>query len=365
MLCVVSCTAANAAPREMPATSASCAVAVELNSGRIICGKNENSRASMASTTKIMTSLLLCEMSDLDKEITVTKEMVAVEGTSMGLLEGDKVHYRDLLYGMLLASGNDAAMATAISIGGTVEGFANLMNARAKRIGMKNTHFVTPSGLDDENHYSTAYDMAQLAVTAMKNKVFAKACSTKKIRLSYGNPPYERMLSNHNRLLVCCDGCKGIKTGFTKKSGRCLVSCAKRNGSGVVIVTLRDPNDWDDHMSLYDYCFGQLEKRTLELPELPIINAAGADMPALEVTAKAPTVSLLPEDFDKLSVNVQSASLAVAPVSCGEVLGKINWTLDGKVVASSDITVSHGVNSSDVAVEKNMKYWLRHMFAAG
>ena len=207
-------------------TSAKAAVLINGDTGEIIYSYNENEKLPMASTTKIMTALILCETADLSEEITVTADMLKVEGSSMGLLAGDRVTYHDLLYGMMLASGNDAANVTAISIAGSVEKFAKMMNRRAEELGLKNTHFVTPSGLDADGHYTTAYDLALLAAFALKNEDFAKAASSKSAVLNYGNPPYRRTLTNHNKLLSSFEGAVGVKTGFTKKSGRCLVSAA-------------------------------------------------------------------------------------------------------------------------------------------
>jgi len=181
--------------------SAKAAVLICMDTGEILFQKSATQKLPMASTTKIMTSLILAEQPDLSKTVKVTKKMVAVEGSSMGLLDGDTVSYRDLLYGMLLASGNDAANTTAYVLGGGIEGFAKIMNERAKQIGLKNTNFVTPSGLDDESHYTTAYDLALLTSVALKNTAFYTACSSKQAVLYYGNPPYKRTLTNHNKLL--------------------------------------------------------------------------------------------------------------------------------------------------------------------
>ena len=235
--------------------SAHSAVLIDAGNGEILFGKNENEQRSMASTTKIMTSLLAIEHGKPDDIVTITDEMVRVEGTSMGLKAGDKVTIEGLVYGMLLSSGNDAANAVAIAIAGDAESFAELMNKRAKEIGANNTNFVTPSGLDDEQHYSTAYDMALIAMEAMKNETFASIACQKTAKVKFGNPPVEHTLSNHNRLLSMYEGTIGIKTGFTKKSGRCLVSCAQRNGIRLIAVTLNAPDDWNDHMAMYDYGF--------------------------------------------------------------------------------------------------------------
>ena len=211
-------------------------VLMDADSGRILAGKDADTAYPMASTTKIMTSLLAAQSGKLHDEITVSKEMILVEGTSMGLLPGDSVSLYELIYGMLLPSGNDAANVTAYYLGGNVENFVKKMNAKAKEIGMENTNFVTPSGLDDEMHYSTAYDMALLGRYAVGDPVFRSVCSSKKASLSYGNPPYKRTLYNHNRLLESYKYALGIKTGFTKKSGRCLVSYAEKDGTGYEII---------------------------------------------------------------------------------------------------------------------------------
>ena len=194
--CIVSVSAS-----ENITVSAKSAIVMCMDTNEVLLEKSAMLKLPMASTTKIMTALILAEQPDLSKTVKVTKQMVTVEGSSMGLLEGDAVSYRDLLYGMLLASGNDAANTTAYVIGGSIKGFAKIMNQKAAELGLKNTSFVTPSGLDDENHYTTAYDLALLASAALKNKVFREACSSKIATLYYGNPPYRRTLTNHNKLL--------------------------------------------------------------------------------------------------------------------------------------------------------------------
>lgn len=239
--------------------SAESAILMCADNGEILFSRNADRRLSMASTTKIMTSLIALESATPEREITVTKEMVSVEGTSMGLMPGDSVSLVELVYGMLLQSGNDAANTVAHVIGGSEDGFAVMMNERARKIGMDNTNFVTASGLDDKNHYSTAYDMALLACECMRNPEFAEICSQKKAKLTYGNPPYARMLTNHNKLLWKYSDAIGLKTGFTKKSGRCLVSAAKRNGVTLIAVTLNAPDDWNDHISMFEYGFSKVK----------------------------------------------------------------------------------------------------------
>ena len=347
------------AERTMPDVSAKYACVVERRTGRLIAGKNEHSHASMASTTKIMTALLLCENTDLDQTAVVTDEMMRVEGSSMGLMPGDTVHYRDLLYGMLLASGNDAANATAILIDGTLTAFADRMNRRAAEIGMNDTHFVTPSGLDDDEHYSTAYDMALLACTALKNEQFAAAAASKSAVLEYGNPPYRRTLSNHNKLLAAMPECDGVKTGFTKKSGRCLVSSAWEGDKGVVAVTLNAPNDWEDHKALVAFGLSRLESREVEPPGLSDMTVLCGDQASLSVSIDRCTLSLLPEDFERITADVELGPTVFAPVSRSDVVGKVVYSLDGDVLKETDIVAEESVALNNTVRRKTVWDWLK------
>ena len=358
-------TAYASAPRPIPSVSAKYAAVVEMKTGELICEKSGREKTSMASTTKIMTALLLCEMCELDEEIIATKEMVMVEGSSMGLLEGDRVHYRDLLYGLLLASGNDAANATAISIAGSLEEFANLMNKKAAEIGMTDTNFVTPSGLDDDKHYSTAIDMAKLAVYAMKNEKFATACANKTMTLEYGNPPYRRTLKNHNKLLWYYEGAIGIKTGFTKKSGRCLVSCAEKKGMGVIAVTLNAPSDWSDHATLLDYGFLQLKTEKLYTPDdIENIAVANSD-DKIAVNFTAPTVTLLPEQFNNVTFKTKLNRFIFAPVKKEQKLGIVEYYIGENKIAEAEITAENAIKSGKYTIiNKDYKYWIKALFGA-
>ena len=238
------------AEEKLPSVSAKSAILINADTGAVLYAKNEKERLPMASTTKIMTALIALETAALDDRcVTITDEMVRVEGSSMGLQAGDQLSLTSLAAGMLVVSGNDAANSVAIAISGSKEDFAEKMNRRAKDIGMNDTHFVTPSGLDDEAHYSTAYDMALLATIALANPDFAEIVKEKKYTIPYISPEQSRRFSNHNRLLSMYEGCIGVKTGFTKKSGRCLVSAAERDGIRLVAVTLNAPDDWNDHQT--------------------------------------------------------------------------------------------------------------------
>lgn len=329
--------------------SAECAVVMTAQTGEVIFGKNEHKKHSMASTTKIMTSLIAAESGRLQNEIKVTSDMLKVEGTSMGLVSGDSVSLRELVYGMLLPSGNDAANVTALYLGGSQEKFAALMNRRAKEIGMKNSSFVTPSGLDDENHYSTAYDMALLGREAVKNPEFLKICSSGKAKLSYGNPPYDRYLFNHNRLLTSYEGALGIKTGFTKKSGRCLVSYAERDGVGLVAVTLNDGNDWYDHRRMLDYGFScvKAEKINLNAPKNVSVAGGKSDTAPIKVGD-----CLVENTGSRIAVRLFIPKFLYAPVKSGTVIGKADIYSDEKYLESIPVTVTQDVEMSEHKAEE-------------
>ena len=318
--------------------SAQAAVLMCVESGEVIFERNPHEKLSMASTTKIMTSLIALEAGMPEKEITVTKEMVAVEGTSMGLLEGDSVSLTELVYGMLLQSGNDAANTVATVLGGNAEGFARLMNERAEQIGMNNTNFVTASGLDDEEHYSTAYDMALLACECVGNPLFVSICSDKSETLTYGNPPYARTVTNHNKLLWSYPDCIGMKTGFTRKSGRCLVSAAKRNGVTLVAVTLNAPNDWSDHRQLLDYGFDKCKSGLLSCDVTDLqIKVFGSDVSSLPLELSGDTVGYLSDDT-RCEIYLQP--YVYAPTERGEIVGRAVFISDGKVTAETSIITS-------------------------
>ena len=334
--------------------SAQACVVIDAGSGRVIYGNNENKRLSMASTTKIMTSLLALECCELDVEFCVTDEMVQVEGTSMGLVGGDYVTMRAIVYGMLLQSGNDAANVAAYMMSGSIEKFSVLMNERADKIGMKNTNFVTPSGLDADEHYSTAYDMALLGAEAIRNTDFAEICSSKSADVSYGNPAYSRRLYNHNKFLSQYDGAFGIKTGFTKKSGRCLVTAVQRDGVTLVAVTLNAPDDWNDHARLYDYAFSRLELCELDDDLSGIgLDVVGADSDSVRVELLSkPTVVLFNGESERIKRQILIKKFEYAPIKKGSVVGYVRYYLDDELVCEAPIIVKNDIECITVVKEK-------------
>ena len=238
-------------PGRVQALSAQKAILMDAQTGRILYEKDSNQRSLIASTTKIMTALIICEQCNVLDRMRIPKEAVGIEGSSMYLQEGEVLTLQELLYGLMLHSGNDAAVALAIYCGGTVEGFAELMNDKARQLGMTGTHFENPNGLDSPGHYSTARDLAVLAAYAMKNPIFAKTVSTKTVTVG------QRYLRNHNKLLWQVEGAEGVKTGYTRAAGRILVSSAVRSGRRLVAVTIDAPDDWRDHAALLEEGFSR------------------------------------------------------------------------------------------------------------
>lgn len=298
----------------------------------------------MASTTKIMTAIIALECGADDNYITVTEDMIAVEGTSMGLKDGDSVSLKTLVKGMLLKSGNDAANAVANIIGGNIPTFVKMMNEKAKEIGMYSTSFETPSGLDGENHYSTAFDMALLGAYAIKNPEFCSICSAESMVVYYGSPPYRRVLTNHNKLLSMYDGAFGVKTGFTKKSGRCLVSSAQKDGKTLVAVTLNAPDDWNDHIKMYDYAFQKVSsaKLTTEMQHIKLEIVGGTKNEISVNVAKVPTVTSLKKSF-KYSTEIFIKQFEYAPVEKGQIVGKIVYYANNIRLAETDIIADESV----------------------
>ena len=337
-----------------PSVSAKSAVLIDAQTGSIIFAKNENERLPMASTTKIMTSLItLEEAAKNDKQVIITDQMIRVEGSSMGLLPGNIVTLSTLATGMLTVSGNDAANSAAYAIAGSPEVFAKLMNSKALELGLTNTHFVTPSGLDAPDHYSTAYDMALLGATAMKNPAFAAIASQKTMTVGFINPKQSYHFTNHNRLLSMYDGCIGVKTGFTKKSGRCLVSAAERNGIRLVAVTLNAPDDWNDHEKLYDYGFALLSPMQINDTgvryEVPVVG--GLQENVMAAGTQADDITIKTEDSDRIVRTVEMPSFVYAPVRNGQVLGRIRYTLDGETLALTDLIAVRDVDA--LPIKKN------------
>ena len=306
------------------AISAEKAILLDAQTGRVLYEKNPDSQSLIASTTKIMTALVVCEQCNVLDRMRIPKEAVGIEGSSMYLKEGEVLTVQELLYGLMLHSGNDAAVALAIYCGGTVEGFAQLMNDKARSLGMNNSHFVNPNGLDAPDHYSTARDLAILSAYAMKNPIFAKTVSTKTVTAG------SRSLRNHNKLLWQVEGANGVKTGYTKAAGRILVSGAVRQGRQLIAVTINAPSDWADHRTLLEQGFEGYRVRSLV--------KAGQCLGAVEVAGgTAGTVELIAaQDFsyamaagEQVTIELPGMGFVYAPVAENQSAGYAYILVDG------------------------------------
>ena len=345
ILCVIMCFGFSVLKVDALGTSAQAHILMDADSGIILSQNNANTKMKMASTTKLMTTLLCLEESaKKDKVVTFRDDMIA-EGSSMYLKVGEKVRLSDLAKGMMMASGNDAANAVALTLSKNFEDFAGLMNAKAEDIGMKNTNFVTPSGLDDENHYSTAFDMALLMAEALKNPEFCRISSSTEEKVEFVYPEGKvSTYPNHNRLLKLYKYCTGGKTGYTMAAGRCLVSSAQKDGVNLVAVTLNAPDDWNDHKALYEYGFSLYTQLKPENNRVFNIKVSGGEEDFLAASADESEALSVPADRIKdIEKTVYLPSFIFAPVEQGSTVGKIIYTLDGKELKTTYIKAESSV----------------------
>jgi len=330
---------------DAPAISADCAILIEASTGEIVWSRNADEKRSMASTTKIMTALVAIENCDISKTVSVSPDAVGIEGSSIYLYEGEKLKMEDLLYAMLLESANDAAAAIAIEVGGSIEAFAEMMNEKAAELGLENTHFTNPHGLDDAEHYTTAEELAKIALSAMENETFREIVSTYKKTIPLNETEGVRLLINHNKLLKSYDGCVGVKTGYTKKSGRCLVSAAIRDGVELICVTLDAPDDWQDHSSLFDYGFSLYESRLLcsagEFKYIQSVVGGNEDYVILTNTDEVRVT--LPKGSGETKCTVELSRFSYAPIQKGDCMGRLVYRIDGETVAEVPVIASYGV----------------------
>lgn len=324
-----------------PADSASASIVLDADSGRVLCSKNADARKLIASTTKIMTALVVLDHCDPEEAVTVLPEHAAIEGSSMYLRPGGDYTVRDLLYGMMMASGNDAAAALACHCGGDIPGFAALMNEKAAALGLENSSFENPHGLDGESHYSSAYDLALITREAMKNELFAQIVSTK--TQAIGDQTYV----NHNKLLWNYEGCIGVKTGYTMAAGRTLVSCAERDGLRLICVTLSDGDDWKDHAALYDWAFSAYEYRGLmpmgEISRVPVISG---ERDSVGVKS-ADNAGFLCEKGAEFQMSLQLPRFVYAGIKEGEHAGTARITSNGELVGEYELVYSESVPLAD------------------
>ncbi|MEF2918856.1 MAG: D-alanyl-D-alanine carboxypeptidase family protein [Acutalibacteraceae bacterium] len=370
MCCWLCCYLVSAETEKVESTvsvSAKSAVLMCANNDSVIFEKNSTDKMSMASTTKIMTTLLALEEAQANnKEVTFGKEMIA-EGSSMYLNVGYKLKLTDLATGMMTVSGNDAANAAAIAVAGSIDKFAKLMNNKAKQIGMTSTNFVTPSGLDDDNHYSTALDMAKLMSYAMANKDFAQLTALKNAKVEFISP--ENMVvsySNHNRLLSLYKYCNGGKTGFTKKSGRCLVTSAEKDGVKLIAVTLNAPDDWNDHINMYNYGFSKLQAVTNVDKNFSVtVSVVGGAKNRITVKpVKAVEYIKEKDDNTDITKKVIMDSFLYAPLEKGEVVGTVEYYLGNKQLCKIPLVTNEQIEykPQDKGLFEKISDFFRELF---
>ncbi len=325
-----------------PLTSATADILIEASSGTVLHEKNADQHMRIASTTKILTGIVVLENCGVNDKVLVGNDFPAIEGSSIYLKRGEELTVLSLLYGLLLESGNDAAVALAIYTAGSVEAFAALMNRYAESLGCRNSCFKNPHGLDQEGHYSTARDLALISAAAMKNKTFRDIVSTKHIALD------GRYYRNHNKLLWMCPGTIGIKTGYTKSSGRSLVSCTERDGMRLVCVTLSAPDDWDDHTNLYNWAYSNYDFLSVTAGaqtygEIPVISGLKQ------------SVSVRPEEefyyvynrADETELTREMPKFVYAPIGKNEIAGMITVKKNGETIKEITLIFEDSVELDD------------------
>ena len=328
----------------LPGVSAKSAALYEPETDSFLYTKEANRRLPMASTTKIMTALLALEQLSPNEPVTVDSRAVGIEGSSVYLTAGETMNAIDLVYAVLLQSANDAAAALAYKISNSIEGFAELMNERARALGLVDTNFTNPHGLDDKEHYTSAHDLALIAAAALKNEDFKTISSTYKKEIESSDKT--RLVVNHNKMLKTYDGCIGVKTGFTKKSGRCLVSAAERDGLTMISVTIDAPDDWRDHKALLDYGYSLLEAKILATPgefsyEIPILAGTSNFVRVSNVNG---IKKIFKRGEGDIETHIKLSKYFAAPINKGDILGVVIFTKDGEEIAALDLVAEESVN---------------------
>lgn len=365
ILLISSAFPASAEPRAdvrsgMLSLSAEASVLMDGYTGEVLLSTNADKRMPMASTTKIMTALIALELGNLDREYAISSEAVGVEGSSIYLVEGERLTMKELVYALMLESANDAATAIAIIIAGSVPAFADLMNRRADELGLDSTHFTNPHGLDAPEHYTTARDLARLTCFALQNEDFRTVVSTRKRNISFKNGEGIRLLVNHNRMLRSYDGSIGVKTGYTKKCGRCLVSAAQRDGMRLIAVTLNAPDDWRDHTAMLDWGFKSYVRLDLAASGTfkVSIPVCGGSQDTLTCSNSLSLEVTLPVGHGDISCTVEAPRFLIAPLQAGTRIGQLIYYQDGEIIATSPLCAESGAS-----VYKKPNFFIRWLMA--
>lgn len=346
-----------------PEMSAESYIVVDKNTGEVLFSENENKQLPIASITKMMTALVVVEqVNDLNKAVTVDAQSCGIEGSSVNLYKGEQIKIIDLLYALMLESANDAAVCLARTVSGSVEAFAELMNEKAAEIGMKNSSFKNPHGLEDAEHYSTAFDMALLWQEALKSEILCEIVATKTYKIALDSEDGYRFLSNHNKLLKTYTPCIGGKTGFTKSAGRCLVTVCEKDGVELITVTLNDPNDWEDHKNITEHAFSLYSKvRLAESGKIAVkISVVGGKKKSVTLTNRD-TLEIAVKDVSRVESRIEAPKFLYAPVDCSDKpLGKVIFYYNGKEIAALDLYSPEDIEINEVkpGFFKRIKNWL-------
>lgn len=341
--------ATEAAAAEPPQIEAKAAILIDGASGRVLYSKNPHLPLPQASTTKITTAILALEKGNLSDRVRISKRAAETPESSIWLEEGEELTLEQLLYALMLQSANDAAAAIAEHIGGTQENFVAMMNQRARELGARNTHYANPHGLDDPNHYSTAYDLAVLARYALTLPDFRRIVATPKMTIPWAGHPWERVLYNRNRLLVGPDaypGATGVKTGYTRRAGSCLVGSAKRGDMELIAVVLNSPSMYREVKSLLDYGFSTFRPKLIVGREqrLAVLPVSRGRVERVKIVTERPVlVAVRPEEEKHLVTVLSLPQRLEAPVLQGEVVGKLQVKLGQEEVAAVNLVAERSV----------------------
>lgn len=347
IMCLMFLPTVSLASNAQPDVTAKSAIVVEASTGKVLYEKNAEERRYPASTTKIMTLITALEYGNLDDIVTTSAHAAGTDGSSLWLTQGEQLKMLDMLYGIMLVSGNDATVAVAEHISGSVEKFASLMTDKAHSIGAVNSNFTNTSGLPDEKHYSTAHDLAKITAYGYKKQLFAQIVSTEHKVVPWPGKDHDRDLYNENKMLWLYDGANGVKTGYTDAAGRCLVSAANRNGIQLIVVVLDSDHMWDDSIKLLDYGFTQLKQipvinRNDILKTVKIKDGKTGDIKL--IAANDISVPMAANEHDKFSTVIDAPNKLNAPITSGQKIGTVKVMYNNIEVASSDLLADRSVD---------------------
>ncbi|HHY13074.1 MAG TPA: D-alanyl-D-alanine carboxypeptidase [Thermoanaerobacterales bacterium] len=344
----------------IPDINANSAILMDIDSGRILYDKNINEKRPMASTTKIMTAIIALELGNLQDSVQVSENSAKTEGSSIWLEAGEFLTLEELIYGLMLNSGNDAAVAIAEHIGGSVDGFAKLMNDKAKEIGAENTNFANPHGLHDKNHYTTAHDLALITRYALLNPIFKQIVKTSKKTIPWLDKEWDRQLQNRNKLLWQLEGADGVKTGYTSKAGRCLVASATRQNQHLLSVILSSSSIFEESKKLLEYGFNNYTNNEIlnMYNSIGNINVKDGSKDFAKVyPEKNIRVPLKSNEKNKVAIQIEAPDTILAPFKKGQTIGRIKATIGNEILGTCSLIIREDINK-----KKNIYNFFSNIF---